>query len=83
MGRNPATGEAIKIKASKKVAFRVAKKLIPSHAHAAKVGLPEVIRPEWKGISGKMYGSFEIELVRTIASCVGVISTKAGSSAAG
>ena len=25
MGRNPATGEAIKIKASKKVAFRVAK----------------------------------------------------------
>ena len=28
MGRNPATGEAIKIKASKKVAFRVAKDLI-------------------------------------------------------
>jgi DNA-binding protein HU-beta len=27
MGRNPATGEAIKIKASKKVAFRVAKHL--------------------------------------------------------
>ena len=27
MGRNPATGEAIKIKASKKVAFRVAKEL--------------------------------------------------------
>ncbi len=27
MGRNPATGEAIKIKASKKVAFRVAKDL--------------------------------------------------------
>ena len=27
MGRNPATGEAIKIKASKKVAFRSAKKL--------------------------------------------------------
>jgi DNA-binding protein HU-beta len=27
MGRNPATGEAIKIKASKKVAFRVAKTL--------------------------------------------------------
>jgi DNA-binding protein HU-beta len=27
MGRNPATGEAIKIKASKKVAFRVAKAL--------------------------------------------------------
>jgi DNA-binding protein HU-beta len=26
-GRNPATGEAIKIKASKKVAFRVAKEL--------------------------------------------------------
>jgi DNA-binding protein HU-beta len=27
MGRNPATGEAIKIKASKKVAFRAAKQL--------------------------------------------------------
>lgn len=27
MGRNPATGQAIKIKASKKVAFRVAKEL--------------------------------------------------------
>lgn len=27
MGRNPATGEAIKIKASKKIAFRPAKKL--------------------------------------------------------
>jgi DNA-binding protein HU-beta len=27
MGRNPATGEAIKIKASKKVAFRTAKDL--------------------------------------------------------
>ena len=27
MGRNPATGEAIKIKASKKVSFRVAKDL--------------------------------------------------------
>ena len=27
MGRNPATGEAIKIKASKKVAFRTAKEL--------------------------------------------------------
>jgi DNA-binding protein HU-beta len=27
MGRNPATGEAIKIKASKKVSFRVAKEL--------------------------------------------------------
>ena len=27
MGRNPATGEAIKIKASKKVAFRVAKEV--------------------------------------------------------
>jgi len=27
MGRNPATGEQIKIKASKKVAFRVAKDL--------------------------------------------------------
>jgi DNA-binding protein HU-beta len=27
MGRNPATGEAIKIKASKKVAFRVAREL--------------------------------------------------------
>ena len=27
MGRNPATGDAIKIKASKKVAFRVAKDL--------------------------------------------------------
>ena len=27
MGRNPATGEAIKIKASEKVAFRVAKEL--------------------------------------------------------
>ncbi|HXZ46963.1 MAG TPA: HU family DNA-binding protein, partial [Pseudolabrys sp.] len=27
MGRNPATGEAIKIKASKKVAFRAAKDL--------------------------------------------------------
>jgi DNA-binding protein HU-beta len=27
MGRNPATGEAIKIKAGKKVAFRVAKEL--------------------------------------------------------
>jgi DNA-binding protein HU-beta len=27
MGRNPATGEVIKIKASKKVAFRVAKEL--------------------------------------------------------
>jgi len=27
MGRNPATGEAIKIKASKKVAFRVAQEL--------------------------------------------------------
>ena len=27
MGRNPATGEAIKIRASKKVAFRVAKEL--------------------------------------------------------
>jgi DNA-binding protein HU-beta len=27
MGRNPATGESIKIKASKKVAFRVAKEL--------------------------------------------------------
>ncbi len=27
MGRNPATGEAIKIKASKKVAFRAAKEL--------------------------------------------------------
>ena len=27
MGRNPATGEAIKIKASKKVAFRVSKEL--------------------------------------------------------
>ncbi|TMJ22261.1 MAG: HU family DNA-binding protein, partial [Alphaproteobacteria bacterium] len=27
MGRNPATGEAIKIKASKMVAFRVAKDL--------------------------------------------------------
>jgi DNA-binding protein HU-beta len=27
MGRNPATGEAIKIKASKKVAFRPAKEL--------------------------------------------------------
>jgi DNA-binding protein HU-beta len=27
MGRNPATGEAIKIKASRKVAFRVAKEL--------------------------------------------------------
>jgi DNA-binding protein HU-beta len=27
MGRNPATGEAIKIKANKKVAFRVAKEL--------------------------------------------------------
>jgi DNA-binding protein HU-beta len=27
MGRNPAIGEAIKIKASKKVAFRVAKEL--------------------------------------------------------
>ncbi len=27
MGRNPATGEAIKIKASKKIAFRVAKEL--------------------------------------------------------
>ena len=27
MGRNPATGEAIKIKASKKVTFRVAKDL--------------------------------------------------------
>ena len=27
MGRNPATGEAIKIKASKKVAFRAAKNL--------------------------------------------------------
>jgi DNA-binding protein HU-beta len=27
MGRNPATGEAMKIKASKKVAFRVAKDL--------------------------------------------------------
>jgi DNA-binding protein HU-beta len=27
MGRNPATGEAIKVKASKKVAFRAAKEL--------------------------------------------------------
>jgi DNA-binding protein HU-beta len=27
MGRNPATGEAIKIKASKRVAFRAAKEL--------------------------------------------------------
>jgi DNA-binding protein HU-beta len=27
MGRNPATGEAIKIKASRKVAFRAAKHL--------------------------------------------------------
>ncbi|MAN91580.1 MAG: DNA-binding protein, partial [Hyphomonadaceae bacterium] len=27
MGRNPATGESIKIKASKKVAFRVSKEL--------------------------------------------------------
>jgi DNA-binding protein HU-beta len=27
MGRNPATGEAIKVKASKKVAFRPAKEL--------------------------------------------------------
>jgi nucleoid DNA-binding protein len=27
MGRNPATGEAIKIKASKKIAFRLAKEL--------------------------------------------------------
>jgi DNA-binding protein HU-beta len=27
MGRNPATGEAIKIKASKKVAFRPSKEL--------------------------------------------------------
>jgi DNA-binding protein HU-beta len=27
MGRNPATGEAIKIKSSKKVAFRAAKEL--------------------------------------------------------
>ncbi len=27
MGRNPATGEAIKIKASKKVAFRATKEL--------------------------------------------------------
>jgi DNA-binding protein HU-beta len=27
MGRNPATGEAIKIKASKKVAFRASKEL--------------------------------------------------------
>jgi len=27
MGRNPATGKAIKIKASKKIAFRPAKKL--------------------------------------------------------
>jgi DNA-binding protein HU-beta len=27
MGRNPATGESIRIKASKKVAFRVAKEL--------------------------------------------------------
>ncbi len=27
MGRNPATGEAVKIKASKKVAFRPAKEL--------------------------------------------------------
>jgi DNA-binding protein HU-beta len=27
MGRNPATGEAIQIKASKKVAFRAAKEL--------------------------------------------------------
>ena len=27
MGRNPATGEAIKIKASKKIAFRAAKDL--------------------------------------------------------
>src|ERR1700716_3019319 len=35
MGRNPATGEAIKIKASKKVAFRVARDL-----RAAITGLP-------------------------------------------
>ena len=36
MGRNPATGEAIKIKASKKVAFRPAKELKESAVlHAA------------------------------------------------
>jgi hypothetical protein len=32
MGRNPATGEAIKIKASKKIAFRASKDLKEDHS---------------------------------------------------
>ena len=43
MGRNPATGEAIQIKASKKVAFRASKEL-------KEVGLS---RPDPPGISGR------------------------------
>jgi DNA-binding protein HU-beta len=54
MGRNPATGEAIKIKASKKVAFRVSKELNPlreGRSRASRFGegcrhipLPEISR---------------------------------------
>jgi hypothetical protein len=42
MGRNPATGEAIKIKASKKVAFRPAKELkdITTESPAARASCP-------------------------------------------
>ena len=39
MGRNPATGEAIKIKASKKIAFRAAKELKRS----------DVVGSRWSG----------------------------------
>jgi nucleoid DNA-binding protein len=38
MGRNPATGEAIKIEASKKVAFRASKELKPSDLSVGKYG---------------------------------------------
>ena len=40
MGRNPATGEAIKIKASKKVAFRAAKELKEFILEAVRVPFP-------------------------------------------
>ncbi len=48
MGRNPATGEAIQIKASKKVAFRASKEL--------KEAIFYVSRKSEIGIGGKTHG---------------------------
>ena len=48
MGRNPATGEAIKVNASKKVAFRVAKELKEAVYRPRHTSMPRKSADRWR-----------------------------------